>query len=393
MKQRLLIIVSRLLQGGIDTVLIEYLKRFDRERFSISLAVGICMEEREVYIGEVPADVPVHYLVKRHTLVKYRKQKTVHRLSFPKKAMDEIVLSPLRRIIQQRNLNRLLARHDVVIDFDSTFYSFLRNSPIPKIAFFHFSFRQYHNGNHKKLERLGRKLEVYDRVVTICDEMRAEGMEMYPHLKEKFVTIYNAFDFDRVRQQAEEETDASLTGVPYILAVQRLEETQKDLTTLIRAYKILVDRYGVEEHLYIIGEGRSRKELEELCQTLGLKGKVMFLGRKSNPYCWMKHSRLFVLSSKFEGFGIVLIEAMSLGVPSVSTSCPTGPSEILDYGKAGGLVEVGDVAGMAEAMYRMLSDENYRNRIEEQMQIQIRKFDIHTTIKEIENLTRSVANS
>lgn len=391
MRQRLLIIVSRLLQGGIDTILIEYLKRFDRERFSISLAVGICMEEREVYIDDVPADVPVHYLVKRHTLVKYRKLKTVHRLSFPEKAVDEIVLSPLRRIIQQRNLNKLIAQHDIVIDFDSTFYSFLRNCPIPKIAFFHFSFRQYHNGNPRKLERLGRKLEVYDRVITICEEMRAEGAEMYPHLKDKFVTIYNAFDFDRIRQQAEEEeVDEKLTGIPYILAVQRLEETQKDLTTLIKAYKLLVDKYGLEEHLYVIGEGRSKKELEDLCQSLGLKDRVLFLGRKSNPYCWMKHSRLFVLSSKFEGFGIVLIEAMSLGIPSVSTSCPTGPSEILDYGKAGGLVKVGDVDGMAEEIYRMLSDTEYRLQIEEHMRLQIRKFDIHTTIREIEDQTHSV---
>lgn len=389
MKQRLLIIVSRLLQGGIDTVLIEYLRRFDRERFAISLAVGMCMEEREVYIHEVPDDVPVHYLVKKHTLIKYRKLKTVQKLSLPKKAMDEIVLSPLRRIIQQRSLNKLVAQHDVVIDFDSTFYSFLRNCPIPKIAFFHFSFRQYHHGNRRKLERMGRKLEVYDRVVTICNEMKQEGIEMYPHLKGKFVTIYNAFDFEYIRQQAE-EVDCTLTGVPYILAVQRLEETQKDLTTLIKAYKILVDKYGIEERLYVIGEGRSKKDLEELCISLGLKDRVLFLGRRSNPYGWMKHSRLFVLSSKFEGFGIVLIEAMSLGVPSVSTSCPTGPSEILDYGNAGGLVKVGDAEEMAEAMCRMLVDMDYRMRIKAQMKLQIRKFDIHSTIKDIEKLVMEI---
>ena len=390
MKQRILIIVSRLLQGGIDTVLIEYLKKFDRDKFSISLAIGTCMEEQETYIHHVPTDVPVHYLVKNHFLVKPKKQRCMKRISPVSKALDEAILTPIRRSIQQRNLNRLLKGFDAVIDFDSTFYSFLKHCPLPKITFFHFSFRQYHNGNQRKLERLGRKLEVYDKIVTICNEMKAEGIEMYPALKDKFVTIYNAFDTEAILSKSEEEVDSPLIKEPYILAVQRLEESQKDLTTLIKAYKILAEEHHVKEHLYVIGEGKSKNDLQAICQKLDLEDKVCFLGKKMNPYPWMKHCNVFVLSTKFEGLPSVLIEAMTLNCPIVSSACPTGPTEILDYGHAGTLVPIGDEKGMAAAIYQILSDDTYREQMVRNAKEQIKKFDITTSVHKIECLAASL---
>ncbi|MBP6064541.1 glycosyltransferase [Bacteroides sp.] len=393
MKKRLLIIVSRLLQGGIDTMLIEYLKQFDREKFSIKLAIGTCMEEQEAYIHHIPSDIEVNYLVKRHFLIKYRKQKNIGKSHLVKKTYDETILSPIRRFIQKRNLNKLIAESDVIIDFDSTFYSFLEDTSIPKIAFFHFSFKQYHYGNEKKLRRLGRKLKVYDRIVTICEEMKEEGIEMYPELKSKFITIYNAFDLESIKKKAAEPLNSPLAKAPYILAVQRLEESQKDLTTLIKAYKILVNEYTISEKLYIIGEGKSRKDLENLCKKLGLTERIHFLGLQINPYPWIKHSKLFVFSSKFEGFGIVLIEAMTLDKAIVSTDCSTGPSEILDNGKAGSLVAVGDERGMAEAIYHMLTDTTYQAKMLLGVQRQIKKFDINNTIQQIEELILNTEQS
>lgn len=153
--------------------------------------------------------------------------------------------------------------------------------------------------------------------------MKEEGIEMYPALKDKFVTIYNAFDTATIAKKAEEPVNSLLINRPYILAVQRLEESQKDLSTLIRAYKILVDKYAIKEDLYVIGEGKSRTDLQNLCQRLNIIDRVVFLKKQINPYPWMKHCRTFVLSSKFEGFGIVLIEAMALNCPIVSSNCPT----------------------------------------------------------------------
>ena len=100
----------------------------------------------------------------------------------------------------------------------------------------------------------------------------------------------------------------------------------------------------------------------------------------------MKHCRTFVLSSKFEGFGIVLIEAMALNCPIVSSDCPTGPEEILAFGKAGALVPIGDEQAMATAIERTLSDTEYREELTSNMKEQIKKFDIQVSILEIQNL-------
>ena len=104
----------------------------------------------------------------------------------------------------------------------------------------------------------------------------------------------------------------------------------------------------------------------------------------------MKHCRTFVLSSKFEGFGIVLIEAMALNCPIVSSDCPTGPEEILAFGKAGALVPIGDEQAMATAIERTLSDTEYREELTSNMKEQIKKFDIQVSILEIQNLISSL---
>ena len=104
----------------------------------------------------------------------------------------------------------------------------------------------------------------------------------------------------------------------------------------------------------------------------------------------MKHCRTFVLSSKFEGFGIVLIEAMALNCPIVSSNCPTGPEEILAFGKAGALVPIGDEQAMATAIERTLSDTEYRDELTSNMKEQIKKFDIQVSILEIQNLVSSL---
>ena len=227
MKKDLLIIVSRILQGGIDNVLVEYLKQFDRTKFNIRLAIVTCMEEHEVCINDIPDDVEIHYLVKKHFLVKYRKMRAVRKMPLHKKIYDEALLNPIRRIIQKKAFDKLVRMSDVVIEFDSSSQSWLKGVSIHEIAFFHFSFSKYHNGNKRKLKRLGKKLDVSDKIATICDEMKNEGIRMYPDLQKKFVMIYNAFDFEVIRKKSLDIVESPLIEQPTIVAVHRLEDTQK----------------------------------------------------------------------------------------------------------------------------------------------------------------------
>jgi len=109
-------------------------------------------------------------------------------------------------------------------------------------------------------------------------------------------------------------------------------------------------------HLAILGEGEQRAALEQLAAELGIADRVFFLGFQPQPWLFVSKADLFVLSSRYEGFGNVLIEAMRQGVPVVSTDCPGGPSEILEDGRYGRLVPCGDEQALADAMEAALDD-------------------------------------
>lgn len=137
-----------------------------------------------------------------------------------------------------------------------------------------------------------------------------------------------------------------MTGEPpVILGAGRLM-IQKDYPTLIRAFA------KVRQHrlcrLMIIGEITPHKvELEALAAELGVAQDVQMPGFANNPYAYMSKAAVFVMSSQYEGFGNVLVEAMATGTPVVSTDCESGPAEILGYGQYGKLAPVGDAEGLA----------------------------------------------
>lgn len=138
---------------------------------------------------------------------------------------------------------------------------------------------------------------------------------------------------------------------PVILGVGRLNK-QKDFPTLIQAFAQV--RQQRSARLMILGEGEERATLEALIHQLGLIGDVDLVGFVSNPYAYMARSSVFVLSSLFEGLPSVLIEALAMGTPVVATNCKSGPMEILESGKYGSLVEVGDGQGIAAAIVSTL---------------------------------------
>ena len=141
-----------------------------------------------------------------------------------------------------------------------------------------------------------------------------------------------------------------------ILGVGRLTQA-KDFPTLIRAFALVRKKRAAR--LMILGEGEERPKLEALVRELGLEREVTLPGFVDNPYKYMKRAAVFVLSSKWEGFGNVLVEAMALGTPVVSTDCPSGPAEILENGRWGRLVPVGDVYALAEAIIETLDEEHH----------------------------------
>jgi glycosyltransferase involved in cell wall biosynthesis len=159
---------------------------------------------------------------------------------------------------------------------------------------------------------------------------------------------------------------------PIILGAGRLTR-QKDFPTLIRAFAAL--RQSRPCRLIILGDGRQAAELRRLAAELGIAADLALPGFTDNPYSYMAHAQLFVLSSRWEGSPNVLTEAMALGTPVVATDCPSGPAEILQQGRYGPLVPMGDWQGLAAAMERVLAAPPTRDSLREA----VREYAVETS--------------
>lgn len=184
------------------------------------------------------------------------------------------------------------------------------------------------------------------------------------NLKDSFVrVIYNpaALGISPKRESIRMQQTLWGSGFKYhILSVGTLK-VQKDHENLIRAFALLPTRLNAK--LMILGEGPLRLDLEALVLSLGLKDKVSLPGFVVDPYPWFRSADLFVLSSRWEGFGNVLVEALECGVPVVSTDCPSGPAEILEYGRYGKLVPVQDPNALASAIALSLTGKHNREAL------------------------------
>ena len=138
---------------------------------------------------------------------------------------------------------------------------------------------------------------------------------------------------------------------PVILGIGRLT-SEKNFSDLIRAFDAVKAKRRAR--LMILGEGEERVKLHGMIKSLRLDSDVSLPGFVMNPLAFLRASALFVMTSKFEGFGNVLVEAMACGTPVVSTDCPSGPYEILEGGRWGRLVPVGDVRALEEAILEQI---------------------------------------
>jgi glycosyltransferase involved in cell wall biosynthesis len=173
--------------------------------------------------------------------------------------------------------------------------------------------------------------------------------------RQRIHVVYNPVVTPELAHLAREPVDHpwfSGGGPPVILGVGRLTKP-KDFPTLVRAFAMV--RQQREARLVILGEGEDRPQLEQLVQQLALEQNVSLPGFVDNPYSYMARARVFALSSRWEGFGNVLVEAMACGTPVVSTDCPHGPREILEDGRWGKLVPVGNPQALASSILDTLS--------------------------------------
>ena len=207
-----------------------------------------------------------------------------------------------------------------------------------------------------KKQRLRRTLDSADSIIAVSDGVASDVADITGIPRGRIHVIRNPVvtpELETLSGSSIEHSWFSPKDKPVLIGMGRLGR-QKNFEVLIRAFYMV--RAQLDCRLLILGEGRRHGRLERLVRGLGMTESVQLPGFVENPYPYLAKADLFVLSSLWEGSPNALSEALALGVPVVSTDCESGPREILQNGKYGQLVPLGDTDAMASAIIGTLSD-------------------------------------
>ena len=227
-------------------------------------------------------------------------------------------------------------------------------------------------------------------VVALSNGVNEDLRARYGVSAKRVVTIYNPVEIEEIGHLAAAEPEGGAPppgGGFHVVGAGRLTR-QKGFDLLIRA---LARLDAVPWRLTLLGDGPDRGALEDLARTLGVGERVSMPGFVDNPYAWMARADLFVLSSRWEGFGHVIVEAMACGTAVLATRCPAGPDEIITDGVDGRLCAPDSVEALAQALEALAGAPEERRRLAEAARSSCRRFDVAVIVPEYERLFESVA--
>ncbi len=302
------------------------------------------------YMSEQGHDVTVLCLTDEifYELGEKVKLKTLHIPSQPKNAVDRYVKIAKRFLKTRRALNQM--KPDVVFCM------------LPFAAKFILGHKK--RGGYRLISSERALPQAYDeatvnlilRVFRECDGVifqTQRAKDFFPEdIQSKGVVIHNA-----VGNPLVQNAPTAVVRQKKIAAMGRVT-SQKDYPTLLRAFAEVAKAYP-EHTLEIYGEGPDEAALQSLAEELGIGSRVLFQGAHPDAILRIADSACYVMSSRYEGMPNALMEAMAVGLPCISTDCPNGPAELIEDGRNGLLVPVGDVEAMSGAILRYLGDPSF----------------------------------
>lgn len=306
-RRHILFLIPTLRGGGAERVIITLLRHLDRSRFRLSLAV--VDTRKAVYLNDLPNDVEfidfgcnrVRYALPKIILLIWKLRPDV---VFSTLGHLNLALAMVRPLLPSGV--RYVARETTVVSFGLQAYRF------PGI--WAALYRRFYK-NH-------------DLVVCQSRAMQSDLVESFGIPESQTVVINNPIDLARIREKSAETIAYPVDGADFIklIAAGRMSRV-KGFELLIEAIARLKDS---RIHLTILGEGPLEAELKKLAEKKGLASQIFFAGFQSNPYAWFAKADAFVLSSRYEGFPNVVLEALACGTPVIATPAPGGTREILE---------------------------------------------------------------
>ena len=319
--------------GGAERVMLEIAAELGRRGITVHL---VLVRAEGHYRDVIPDGVEVFDLLSRRTATSLLKVVAYIRRERPVAVLSTLIHANVIALVAKA---LLLGRIRVVTRIANTYSAELASGRF----------------KHRLALRLFRLLmPLADAVVCVSKGVADDFKRVAPGSSGKIATVYNPVPAQEIEEMSRESPRHPWFAAqepPVILAVGRLTAV-KDHTTLLRAFADLAQVRSAR--LVILGEGPERESLLRLASQLGVSEHVGLPGFKVNPFAYMSRASVFVLSSRHEGFPNVLVQAMACRTPVVSTDCPSGPLEILENGRWGQLVPIGDWQAMSYAIARAL---------------------------------------
>lgn len=322
--------------GGAQQIFMKLMSGFIGRGIKVTLVLAILPHDLH---RKIPAEVEIVHLKCKRTVYSIIKL-----TRYIKKHKPRNILSHLHRANRIVLLSKLLARSDVrvhVVEHHTVSEAFKEIPTLHKIV----SYISY-----KLLYR-------YTANIIHVSKTAAKDLQEYlPNVSSNVRAIYNpVVSIELLNGHTKKPPHRwFLPGnPPVILGVGRLDEV-KDFNNLIDSFMLI--RKQKDVRLIILGEGVQRKQLEEKLHKYNIVNEVLLPGYVTNPYHYMRYASVFALSSRTEALPTVLIEAMACGCPVVSTDCPGGAAEILEYGKYGVLVPIQDPNALANAILKTINN-------------------------------------
>ena len=385
MKRNILFVVDEKRMGGVSVLLEDMMNMINISKYNIDILVlhnnGEMLENLDKKINIIygtPYFEAVDYSIKE--VLKSRNLKLIYRKL---KLIFDMKTGHIEKVIKKERKKILKKKYDVEIAFKDGFTALFTTfgDSIKKVHWLQYEYKKINpNANYDKLFR--KILPTFDNIVAVSDNVKKYFNDIY-NLNDKVEVIYNIIDQDKIKIKSKEDCDVVLNKNDLnIVSVGRLHK-MKGYDRLIEAFSMLKKENllnGIKFRLY--GNGLEYENLKQQINNLELNDNIMLMGQVLNPYKYLKNNDLFVLSSVYEPFGLVIVEALSLHVPVLATS-NSATSKLIEDDKTGLIVE-NSVEGIYKGLKKIINNKEiikeYKSNLKDY------SYDNSELVKQIEKI-------
>lgn len=364
---KILFITSNLGGGGAERALVNLINKLNRNKFEPHLAL---FQKEGEFVDKLANDVPVYEIQPQDYGSIHRTWKRIFTIrKIVRNIKPDIIMSVLWQA------NAVVGLTDKLWNLNTNLIFNEQNSPLSSLIT---------DARQRKLWPIAKRL--YHQADLLIATSKGIALELKSETgtsADKIKVVYNPIDIDSSKFTPKSRISKNNQDSFKILAIGRLTP-QKNFSMLLKTCAIVLKTHNIT--LIVLGEGPERENLELLSRNLNISSRVNFLGFVPEPQVYYSQADIFALTSIHEGFGNVIVEAMSMGIPVIATDCPHGPREILQNGTSGILVPINDDNHFAREIIELIENPEKREHLSKSGLIRANDFSLQIIVPKYEEI-------